>query len=40
MILKKQGKDWNKRYNEIPRFILKCKTPNEIEVKLKENFLK
>lgn len=36
--LKIQGKAWNKRYNNMPRFVLKCKTPNEIEVELKEEF--
>lgn len=38
--LRKQGKAWNKKYNNTPRFILKCKTPNEIEVELKEEFLR
>ena len=38
--LKIQGKAWNKRYNNMPRFILKCKTPNEIELELKEEFLR
>lgn len=38
--LRYQGKLWNKRYNEMPRFILKCKSPNEIDVDLKPTFLK
>lgn len=38
-VLRKQRKAWNNRYNETPRFTLKCKNPNEIEVKLKEQFL-
>lgn len=38
--LKMQGKAWNKRYNNMPRFVLKCKTPNEIELELKEEFLR
>ena len=38
--LRKQGKVWNKKYNNMPRFILKCKTPNEIEIELKDEFVK
>lgn len=38
--LRKQGKAWNKRYNNMPRFILKCKTPNEIEIELKNDLIK
>lgn len=38
--LKIQGKAWNKKYNNMPRFTLKCKTPNEIELELKEEFLR
>ena len=38
--LRYQGKVWNKKYNNMPRFILKCKTPNEIELELKEEFLR
>jgi len=35
--LRKQGAAWNKRYNNLPKYILNCKTPNEIELaKLKE----
>lgn len=37
--LRNQGKSWNKKYNNTPRFILKCRTPNEIELELKEKFL-
>lgn len=38
--LRIQGKSWNKRYNNMPKFILNCKTPNEIEVELQEEFLR
>lgn len=35
--LRKQGKSWNKRYNDIPKVVLGFKTPNEVELeKLKE----
>ncbi len=37
--LRKQGKLWNKRYNNMPRFVLNCKTPNEIELSLLEKFI-
>ena len=38
--LKKQGKIWNKKYNNKPKILLKCKTPNEIDIELKNEFLK
>lgn len=38
--LRKQGKAWNQRYNNMPRFVLNCHTPNEIELELKKEFLK
>lgn len=38
--LKYQGKLWNRRYNNMPRFVLKCKTPNEIELSLKDEFIR
>lgn len=38
--LRHQGKARNKRYNNTPRFILKCKTPNEVEVELKNDLIK
>lgn len=37
--LKKQGKAWNKRYNDLPKMVLNFKSPNEIELeKLKKLF--
>lgn len=36
--LRIQGKAYNKRYNNTPRFVLKCKTPNEIELDLIDEF--
>ena len=37
--LKKQGKAWNKRYNDLPKMVLNFKSPNEMELeKLKELF--
>ena len=37
--LKKQGKAWNKRYNDFPKMVLNFKSPNEMELeKLKELF--
>lgn len=38
--LRYQGKAWNKKSNDIFRFILKCKGPNEIETELKNEFIK
>lgn len=38
--LRYQGKLWNARYNKMPRFVLKCKTPNEIDVELKDDLFK
>jgi transposase InsO family protein len=38
--LRTQGKAWNKKYNNTPRYVLKCKAPEEIEIELKEEFLK
>lgn len=36
--LRKQGKVWNKKYNNMPKFVLKCKTPNEVELELIDEF--
>lgn len=33
--LRNQGMIWNKKYNNIPKTILGCKTPNEIDIELK-----
>ncbi len=30
--LRKQGKNWNSRYNNTPRMVLKLKTPNQVEL--------
>ena len=38
--LRIQGKTWNKKYNNTPRYILKCKTPNEIELALMPELLR
>lgn len=34
--LREQGKKWNAKYNELPKFILKFRTPNEIDIELKK----
>jgi len=30
--LRYQGELWNKRYNNLPKFVLGFKTPNEVEL--------
>ena len=30
--LRKQGKAWNERYNNLPKIVLGFKTPNEVEL--------
>lgn len=38
--LRNQGESWNRRYNDTPRFVLKCLTPNEIELSLYDELIK
>ena len=38
--LKKQGKVWNKRYNNLPKMVLNFKSPSEIELEKLQELVK